>query len=200
MVDRSSLPYDENVSQVAELVKIAHAVNVSVEAELGHVGMGDNYAHDGNNALTVPSEAVEYIKATGVDALAVAIGSAHGVYKGTPKLRFELLEQLRDAVSVPLVLHGGSGTGDENLMRACQSGINKVNLCYDLLRAAVDSLTAEDISGTRAYDMFPLLARGWKSKIQHYIKLFGGDGKAWKETNYTTQKFTMTSIDGNEAK
>lgn len=196
MIDRSSLPFDENVAQVAELVKIAHAVDVSVEAELGHVGSGENYDHDGNSALTVPEEAVRYVQQTGVDALAVAIGSAHGVYKGTPKLRFELLQQLREQVPVPLVLHGGSGTGDDNLQKACQSGINKVNVCNDLLRNAIETLNSEDLSGNNVYNMYPLLAKGWKSKLQHFIKLFGSADQNWAAGAATASKASMTNTEG----
>ncbi|HOO29266.1 MAG TPA: class II fructose-bisphosphate aldolase, partial [Lachnospiraceae bacterium] len=128
MVDRSKLPYEENVAQVKELVRVAHAAGIGVEAELGHVGVGENYAVDGVSALTVPEEAVKYVEETGVDCIAVAIGTAHGVYKGEPKLRFDLLTELAEKIPVPLVLHGGSGTGDEKLAQACQMGISKVNI------------------------------------------------------------------------
>jgi len=178
MVDRSSLPYEENVAQVKELVKIAHAVGVSVEAELGHVGSGDNYAVDGVSALTVPEEAVKYVEETGVDCLAVAIGTAHGVYKGEPKIRFDLLKQLHEKVSVPLVLHGGSGTGDENLSRCAREGINKVNLSNELKRAAVEELNANDLSGNGIYGFYRYLAKGFKDKLIQNIELLGSKGKA----------------------
>ena len=90
MVDRSSLPYEQNVAEVAELVKIAHSVGVSVEAELGHVGSGEQYEADRNAGLTDPGQAKAYVEATQVDALAIAIGTAHGKYTGTPYLDFEL--------------------------------------------------------------------------------------------------------------
>ena len=124
MVDRSSLPYEENVAQVKELVKVAHATGVSVEAELGHVGQGDNYAVDGKQALTDPAEAKKYIEETGIDMLAVAVGTAHGEYIGTPHIDFDRLAAIKEAVGqdFPLVLHGGSGSGDENLAKACTMG------------------------------------------------------------------------------
>ncbi len=128
MIDRSTLPYEENVAEVKEIVKIAHAVGVSVEAELGHVGMGYEYEETRDLGLTEPEEAVRYIKETNVDCLAVAIGTSHGTYKGTPHLDFELLEELNSLIDIPLVLHGGSGTGDKNLRRAVKTGIQKVNL------------------------------------------------------------------------
>ena len=93
------------------MVRICHGLGISVEAELGHVGVGEQYHTDGHQAFTRVEEAVEYVKQTGVDALAVAIGTAHGVYKGTPQIHFDLLHELKDALDIPLVLHGGSGTG-----------------------------------------------------------------------------------------
>ena len=129
MVDRSSLSYEENVEQTKEVVKMAKALGISVEAELGHVGMGSNYEVDGVSNLTEPEAAARFIKETGVDCLAIAIGTAHGRYKGTPHIDFERLAKIVEACKdTPLVLHGGSGTGDENLARAVRNGIQKVNL------------------------------------------------------------------------
>lgn len=169
MVDRSSLPYEENVAQVKELVKIAHAVGVTVEAELGHVGKGENYDVDGVSNLTDPDQAAQYVQQTGVDCLAVAIGTAHGDYKGTPHIDFDLLRAIDEKVSVPLVLHGGSGTGDENLARAARSGINKINIGTDLRKAAI-------VAGENAPNSFVHVAevkRGYKEKLMYYMKLFG---------------------------
>ncbi len=177
MIDRSQLPFDENVKEVKAFVAIAHSVGVTVEAELGHVGLGDKYEHDGYNALTQVEEAIRFVKETQVDALAVAIGTAHGVYKGKPEIRFELLHTLRDALSIPLVLHGGSGTGDENLARCAREGINKINLSNDLKRAAIENLVSKDLSGNEVYNLYLLLAEGFKNKIEHYIDLFDCSGK-----------------------
>lgn len=178
MIDRSTLPYEENIAQVKELVRIAHSVGVGVEAELGHVGSGENYSIDGTACYTNPDEAVKYVRETEIDALAVAIGTAHGIYKGTPHLQFDLLKNLHENVSVPLVLHGGSGTGDENLRKAASMGINKLNLANDMLRAAVDSLNSADLSGNGVYSMYPLMAKGMKDKLLHYIDICGSAGKA----------------------
>jgi fructose-bisphosphate aldolase class II len=184
MVDRSTLPYDENVAQVKELVKIAHAAGVEVEAELGHVGVGENYAVDGSSALTVPEEAVRYVEETGVDCLAVAIGSAHGVYKGEPHLRFDLLEELAAKVPVPLVLHGGSGTGDDKLALACQKGISKVNIANELFRSAYDKIQQVGMEGNKIYMMFPMLELGYKESAIHHMKILGCAGKAWDTKQY----------------
>ena len=173
MIDRSTLPFEQNVKETAEMVKIAHALGCTVEAELGHVGFGNQYEVDGYSGLTQVREAKEFVERTGVDALAVAIGTAHGVYKGNPEIRFELLQQLKDELPVPLVLHGGSGTGDENLERCAHEGINKINLSNDLKRSAIENLISKDLSGNEVYNLYPLLAEGFKNKIEHYIKLFG---------------------------
>ena len=136
MVDRSTLSFEDNVAQVADVVRIAHAVGISVEAELGHVGQGVEYEQTRDAGLTHPEEAVSFVEETGVDCLAVAVGTSHGAYKGTPHLEFELLETIAKSVDVPLVLHGGSGTGDDLIAKAIKCGIQKVNLWTDLSQAS----------------------------------------------------------------
>ncbi len=171
MADRSTLPLADNIAQVAELCKIAHAVDVSVEAELGHVGVGMQYAVDRDAGMTNPDEAVEFVTKTDCDALAVAIGTAHGVYKGTPYLDFPLLEKLFNLVKIPLVLHGGSGTGDENLAKAAHSGISKINLATDLAMAGAKAWN--DAGITAAGPGYKAVKQGWKDMLVHYMKLFG---------------------------
>ncbi len=195
MIDRSTLPYEENVAEVKEIVKIAHAVGVSVEAELGHVGMGYEYEETRDLGLTEPEEAVRYIKETNVDCLAVAIGTSHGTYKGTPHLDFELLEELNSLIDIPLVLHGGSGTGDKNLRRAVKTGIQKVNLFTDLSEAGIEKImeylktdfTVHEhekelgefsIKALNLHDIFQEGARGYKLALIHYMKLFDSVGQA----------------------
>ena len=178
MADRSQFPYEENVAQVKELARIAHAAGCSIEAELGHVGIGENYAEDGQSALTDPEEAVRFVEETGVDCLAVAVGTAHGVYKGTPKIHFDLLAELREKVPVPLVLHGGSGTGEENLKKACQTGICKVNLANDIKRATIEGLLQSGTDGNAVYNMYPAMAEGCREKVKAYIRLLGSENKA----------------------
>lgn len=182
MVDRSMYTYEENVRQVRELVKVAHAVNVSVEAELGHVGMANNYEEDGCNALTEPEEAVKFIEETGIDCLAVAIGTAHGAYnKGQePHLDFERLAAIKEATNYfPLVLHGGSGTGDECLRKACQMGINKVNIGCELFTAAIEELNNADTTGNGAYGLTNLLEAGYSERLKHFMEIMGSVDKAW---------------------
>jgi len=196
MVDRSTLSFEDNISEVKEIVKIAHAVGVSVEAELGHVGQGFEYEKTRNEGLTDPDEASEYVERTGVDMLAVAIGTSHGAYRGVPHIDFGLLEQIVMKVDIPLVLHGGSGTGDQNLRKAVNKGIQKVNLLTDLSNAALEAIkklitahggeamqesfeTGKLIKGP--VDLFAVqqsAKEAYKAMLKHYIRLFNSDGRA----------------------
>lgn len=195
MIDRSTLPYDENVREVKEIVKIAHALGVSVEAELGHVGQGFEYEETRDSGLTVPEEAIRYVEETGVDCLAVAVGTSHGAYRGTPHLDFELLDELHHKISIPLVLHGGSGTGDDNLKKAVKTGIQKVNLFTDLSNAGLKSMLnymgidwdnmQQDGSKGEFANMKANLCdagieagKGYADLLAYYITLFGGKGRA----------------------
>lgn len=188
MVDRSSLSYEENLAQTKELVRIAHCVDIAVEAELGHVGKGFNYDVDGVSSLTVPDEAVQFVKETECDCLAVAIGTAHGVYKGEPKLHFDLLKELAEKVPVPLALHGGSGTGDENISKACRMGISKVNVANELMRVCYDALQADGMEGNNIYKFWPVLEKGYKAKCAHLFEVCGCAGKAWNAPQRLTAK------------
>lgn len=190
MSDRSKLPFEENVREVRKTVEPAHAVNVAVEAELGHVGEGLEYEETRDSGLTNPDEALEFIRRTEVDCLAVAVGTSHGVYKGTPHIDFDLLDKLDKLVDIPLVLHGGSGTGDDNLAKAVEHGINKVNLCSDLMlameKAVRQDALEKDQAGyrnTNAYDLYFMGIldaghKGWTDCLKHYMKLFKSEGKA----------------------
>jgi len=194
MVDRSTLPFAENVAQVKEIVRIAHAVGVSVESELGHVGQGDEYAETRDSGLTRLEEADDFIRETGTDCLAVAVGTSHGVYKGTPKLEFELLSTLSKELPLPLVLHGGSGTGDDNLVKAIQCGIQKINLNTDLnegglarLKQVCEAGFCRQVQGSggemntkrmNLQQTVQAAAEGWKDVLKYYIKLFGGENRA----------------------
>lgn len=142
MYDCSKDPYEENVKKVAELVKIAHAFGATVEGELGHVGNneGSDVLSEPEAYYTDPAQAKDFYKKTGVDALAVAVGTAHGAYKFPPKLDFARITQIAEAVPIPLVLHGGSGLRDEDFRTAIQKGISKINIFTDLDRAAADGV------------------------------------------------------------
>lgn len=175
MADRSTLPFEENIAQTSEIVKVAHACGVTVEAELGHVGYSDkDDFHE--RALTVPSEAKEFVERTGCDCLAVSIGTIHGVYKGTPHIDFDLLHQLMEAVDVPLVLHGGSGSGDENLAKACREGITKVNVGTAVMQAGRDAVLNSVVHAP--HDTLPFFYEAYKEELKRHMLLFGSDGKA----------------------
>ena len=181
MVDRSVLSFEENIKEVKEIVDIAHAVGVSVEAELGMVGQAYKYDQDRNVSLTEPDKAAEFIKRTGVDCLAVAVGNAHGAYSGhKPYLDFERLIAVKEATKAPLVMHGGSGTGDEQLHKACSLGINKVNISNDLLQCICKKIKEEDFSGNRAYNLWEVQKQAYKQRLKELIVLFGSKDKSWK--------------------
>ncbi len=193
MIDRSTCPYAQNVEEVKEIVKIAHAVGCSVEAELGHVGQGFEYEETRDAGLTKLEEALSFVEETDVDCLAVAVGTSHGVYKGEPHLEFELLDQLQKEVPVPLVLHGGSGTGDDNLARAVKVGIQKVNLNTDVSEAGKQALrealasTEIKVAGAGKDEFTPKKmnmqqtcmagAAGFQAQLEHYMKLFGSENR-----------------------
>lgn len=138
MIDASSLPYEENVQRTKTIVSLAHPMGVSVEAELGHVGQAADGDGRTDDMYTNVEQAKDFVARTGCDALAVAIGTAHGNYPKSfvPKLDFERLHELKEALGIPLVLHGGSGSGEENLRKAVAGGINKINVCTDAFAAA----------------------------------------------------------------
>jgi len=182
MADRSSLPFEENVAQVAEIVRIAHACGVTVEGELGHVGYARNEDNNKEALYTDPDQAAEYVERTGVDCLAVAIGTAHGQYKSgiTPTIDFDRLAAIEKKVRVPLVLHGGSGSGDENLAKAAKTAICKINIFTDNHNATKNAMLAALDENPKIY--LPALEDvgyfAYKKSLKYYLELFGSAGKA----------------------
>lgn len=134
MIDTAHLPYEENVEMVKKVVEVAHSVGVAVEGELGKIGgVEDDLNVDARDAaFTVPSEAKDFVDKTGIDMLAIAIGTAHGEYKGEPKLDFERLSQIREIVDLPLILHGASGVPDYQIKESLKRGISKINIATEL--------------------------------------------------------------------
>lgn len=195
MIDRSQSSFEDNVKETAEIVKFAHACGISVEAELGHVGQAFEYDKTRDSGLTRPEEAADFLAQTKVDCLAVAVGTSHGVYKGECKIDFPLLDTLAAQIEQPLVLHGGSGSGDENLRKTIEHGIQKVNLNTDLVMAGLDAMEASydnnleikvpkgvdtDEFTTKRMNMQQLFAVGadaYKTKLMHYMKLFKSEGR-----------------------
>ena len=183
MVDRSMLPFDENVAQVKALVEVAHAAGVSVESELGHVGNAINYDVEGDSILTDPKQAKKFIELTGVDCLAVSIGTAHGAYNvgQKPVIDHERLKEIKAATNnFPLVLHGGSGTGDDVLSMVSKEGINKVNIGCELFASAIENLVNSDTSGNGAYGLTNLISEGYMNRLKDFFDILGASNKAWK--------------------
>lgn len=142
MIDGSHLPYTENVALVREVVKVAHAAGVAVEAELGRIGGSEDdlMVDETKAALTDPAEAEAFVEATQVDTLAVAIGTAHGQYKGKPKLDFPRLSAIRNRLNLPLVLHGASGLAHEVIRECIRRGINKINIATELKDSMAEAI------------------------------------------------------------
>ena len=178
MYDCSTVPYEENVARVAEMVKIAHAMGATVEGELGHVGdnEGEGKLTNPSDFFTDPEMAADYVRRTKVDALAVAVGNAHGDYKFPPKLDFERIIQIQEAVNVPLVLHGGSGLTDQDFREAIRSGIAKVNIFTDISKAQVKGMQEGLAAGVNnGFDMTPYEVRAIRSVVEEKMRLFSSD-------------------------
>ena len=177
MYDCSTKSFEKNCESVAELVKYAHSRGVTVEAELGHVGANDSSAEgeglQDHSIYTEPSEAKLYCEETGVDALAVAIGTLHGAYKSKPKLDFERLAEIAGMVDVPLVLHGGSGLSDDDFRRVIANGISKVNIFTDINNAAAGAACEGYSQGRGMTDLMPWITEAVKQATLEKIRLFG---------------------------
>jgi len=172
MIDASSDPFEENIRKTKEAVRIAHTAGVEVEAEIGHVGANPGGPHAANESVyTEVEEAKRFVAETKVDSLAVSIGTAHGLYAGTPRLNFTRLEELKAALSVPLVLHGGSSTGDENLSRCAMGGIAKINLFTDFIVAALDHTYAS--RSATWLDLLKAADGAVGEVLKHYYNVFG---------------------------
>ncbi len=175
MYDCSSKPYEENKKFLADIVKLAHANNITVEGELGHVGSNANSAD--HNIYTDPIQAKEFAEETGVDALAVAIGTAHGVYKEKPVLDIQRLREIASVVDVPLVLHGGSGLTDDDFRNVIANGISKVNIFTDINTALckyIHDNWTENLGHTK---LMPGAIEAVKQVVMNKIRLFGSDGR-----------------------
>ena len=168
MIDGSHSVFEENIAITKAVVDAAHAMGVPVEAELGKVGGKEDDLDGGSGGYTVASEAAEFAERTGVDSLAVAIGTAHGVYKGIPKLDVERLSQIREVVSIPLVLHGTSGVPDESVRDCIARGVCKVNYATDLRIAFSDGVKAYLKENPDVYDPKKYSAVG-REKVKQYV-------------------------------
>jgi fructose-bisphosphate aldolase class II len=184
MIDGSMLPFEDNIALSRKVVDTAHTVGLSVEGELGTIGKTDSEAEDGRDAIiyTDPEDALTFVQATGVDSLAVAIGTSHGIYPKNmkPELKLDLLKEIKDKVELPLVLHGGSNNPDDEIAQATKLGINKINISSDI-KVAYHMKMREvlaDESLREPLTIQPPCIEAMKAVAAHKIDLFGTAGKA----------------------
>ena len=174
MLDASTLPFEENIARVKAVVEKARTYGATVEAELGLVGGSEDGSCDHGIRCTDPDDAVVYARETGIDALAVAIGNAHGNYPVAPTLAFDVLEKIHEKVDIPLVLHGGSGITDKDFQRAISLGIRKVNIAT----ASFNSLTAhvekymESTDKHNFFDLNEAMVQGTYENVKRHILVF----------------------------
>lgn len=179
MFDGSHLPLDENIEMTKRVIEMAEQYDAAVEAEIGCVGGSEDGSEDIAINCTKPEDAVRFEKETGVDALAIAIGNAHGNYKATPKLRFDILEEVENITDTPLVLHGGTGISPEDFVKCSKTGIKKINIAtatFDTVENTVRKCYNENsINGY--YDLQAAEVEGAYQNAKKHILIFGTDGK-----------------------
>lgn len=180
MFDGSHLPLDENIEMTKKVIAMAEEYDAAVEAEIGCVGGSEDGSEDIAINCTKVEDAVKFECETGVDALAIAIGNAHGNYKSTPKLRFDILEQVENATDTPLVLHGGTGITPNDFIRCSKTGIKKINIAtatFDMVENTVHNCYNDDsIKGY--YDLQAAEVDGAYQNAKKHILIFGTDNKA----------------------
>lgn len=180
MFDGSHLPLDENIAMTKQIMQIAKEYDASVEAEIGCVGGSEDGSEDIAVNCTKVEDAVRFESETQVDALAIAIGNAHGNYKSTPKLRFDILEQVEKSTDIPLVLHGGTGITPEDFVRCSHTGIKKINIAtatFDMVENTVHTCyNVKKINNY--YDLQAAEVEGAYQNAKKHILIFGTDNKA----------------------
>lgn len=171
MIDASQDDFEENVKKTKEIIAYARPKGIVVEAEIGHVGSGENYEnHEKSESFyTTVEDAKKFYLETNVDSLAISIGTAHGDYVGVPEINFERLNDISQAIPVPLVLHGGSSSGEENLNRCAQSNIVKINIFTDLMNSAVRNLS---INEKNYFEVQEQLRNGIEQCLDYYYGVF----------------------------
>ncbi len=199
MYDCSTDSYEDNVRKVKEMADIAHSYRPTIEGELGHVGVnegsaeGSSHLADPSAFFTDPKLAKDFVDKTGVDALAIAVGNAHGAYKLPPKLDFERIRTIAKTVDVPLVLHGGSGLTDDDFRQAIKDGISKVNIFTDINVAAVEAEFKRFTDMNKGIiDLIPAAVEAIKQETLKKMELFGSNNKADFSPN---KGFSQASIE-----
>ena len=169
MLDASTEPFEKNVALTRQVVAYCKPLNVDVEAEIGHVGEGENLE---SCQYTDPDEAQRFVEETGVDALAVSIGNAHGAYKAAPKINYEVLTEIEKKVSIPLVLHGGSGISDEDFKKIIKHGIAKINIFTELTQQVKEEMDKIPDTQMNMFTALGTIREGFKQRTLEKIKLF----------------------------
>ena len=180
MIDGSYLSFDENVALTKKVVEAAHAVGVSVEAEIGALAGIEDGEAVADAKVTDPKDAAEFASLTNVDALALSIGNAHGLYKGVPHLHYEVLEGTAKLIDTPLVLHGGTGLSKEQFAKCIDLGVKKVNIGTEIKRSFMDTFTKVHMENVEAYDFIgaPQQAKAAVAKtVEENLKFFAQDWK-----------------------
>ncbi|MFU0782516.1 MAG: class II fructose-1,6-bisphosphate aldolase [Thermoanaerobacterium thermosaccharolyticum] len=183
MMDASKLPLEKNIEVTKNVVTIAHGMGVSVEAEIGKIGgTEDNVTVDEREAaMTDPDEAYKFAKETGVDYLAISIGTAHGPYKGEPKLDFDRLKKIKEMLKMPIVLHGASGVPEADIRKAVSLGVNKINIDTDIRQAFAARLRELLKEDGEVYDPRKILGpckEAMKEVVKNKMRMFGSEGRA----------------------
>ncbi|MBR6935460.1 MAG: class II fructose-bisphosphate aldolase [Clostridia bacterium] len=178
MFDGSAGDEKQNIADTREIVRIAHAMGASVEGEIGHVGEAVNGDGADGDRYTTVAEAQNFLAATGVDALAIAIGTAHGAYKAKPRLDIERLKEIRAAVDTPLVLHGGSGLSDDDFRNTIREGIAKVNIFTDLCLAGEAAMRRAANENPNYLEARNLTVSAVKAAVKEKLLLFGSQNRA----------------------
>lgn len=183
MIDASLISFDDNITLTKEIVSLASPLNISVEAELGTIGQNDEYGESGSGEIiyTNPEDAKKFVDSTGCDTLAVAIGTAHGLYPEgfDPKLRIDILQEINKLVDIPLVLHGGSGNPDSEIELAVKNGINKINISSDIKSAFyIECREVLEDTGLREPNViYPRCIERMQEVVEHKIRLFESNDK-----------------------
>lgn len=182
MMDASSYPIEKNIEITRKMVEFAQTYNASVEGEVGNIGSVARNNMTGDDMYTNPDLAIEFAKQTGIDALAISYGSSHGDYPDgyVPEFRFDIVEKIKEATNMPLVLHGGSGCGEENIKRSIELGINKINVGSDFMNAQMQSIKENlNRDPTISYPklIHETIAAG-SELVKYYIRLSQSEGKS----------------------
>ena len=199
MIDASAYEMEENIRRTNKVIELCHPQGVAVEAELGHVGQAADGDQDLAEFYTKPEDVTEFLQNTHADCLAIACGTAHGQYpKGVvPRIRFDIIRAVKEVTDVPIALHGGSGSGDENIRKAIEAGINKVNVCTEIFNYVRDDMK-KALEENPDIDLLSLVSRAENAAKEigrHFILLTGSQGKALNFKRQSSFAYGFSKLD-----